>query len=86
MKKIIVGSIESGDIFIEVVKNKDKKNNIHLESQFFKQYGNEILSIVKQKFDEAKLIGFDININDQGALQPVIEARCKTIIKRIQGK
>ncbi|AHI52509.1 citrate lyase acyl carrier protein [Spiroplasma culicicola] len=85
MNKIIVGSIESGDLMITLSQNSDiKKNEIKLTSRFLQQYGEEIKEIINNICLEKGIEGLLIEVNDQGAIPAVIRARTKTALERFK--
>lgn len=84
--KIIVGSIESGDIMITLEPNTKKTIEIILESIFIKQYGDEIKSIISNELIKNNINQIRVLVTDQGALPPVIKARIITAINRANNK
>lgn len=84
MEKIIVGSVESGDLMITISKTQNKQNNIKINSKFLSQFGEEIKTIVLNELIEQNAIGFDIDVNDQGSIPAVIRARIKLALERIE--
>lgn len=76
------GTLESNDILIMVVPNKDHGINIELESIVMKQFGDQIKNII---LDQVKKMGVhDIKIiaQDKGSLDYTIRARVETAINR----
>lgn len=82
MEKIIVGSIESGDLLLTISKSTKSENEIIIDSKFIQQFGEEIKSIVTEICKDYKANGVKIEINDQGAIPAVIRARTKTALER----
>ncbi|ATZ17632.1 citrate lyase acyl carrier protein [Mesoplasma melaleucae] len=84
MEKIIVGSVESGDLMITIDKNSTEENKIIVNSKFLNQFGDEIKGIVNEVLIENNAKGCILNINDQGAIPAVIRARTKTALERFK--
>lgn len=76
------GTLESNDIVIMVSPNEDGKVEIELESIVMKQFGDEILRVIKEKLDKLGVESVTLKAQDKGALNYTIEARVETAIKR----
>jgi len=80
----IAGTLESGDVFIEVSPGKDGIN-IDLESTVKTQFGKYIEKVVKEVCSEFKLKDVNVKLQDKGALDCTIKARMITAIERAGG-
>ncbi|ARU92253.1 hypothetical protein SCLARK_001808 [Spiroplasma clarkii] len=85
-KKIIVGSVESGDMLVTITPTTTQENEIIVDSKFIQQFGEEIKTIVAGILKDYKVNGVLVEINDQGAIPAVIRARVKTGIERYLAK
>lgn len=80
-KRAIAGTMESSDIMVEVIP-WEKDLQVNLKSDVEKQYGNQIIELVKEILRENKIKNACLNLNDKGALDFVIKARVKTALYR----
>jgi citrate lyase subunit gamma (acyl carrier protein) len=80
-KRAIAGTMESSDAMIEVIP-WDQALEINLKSDVEKQYGGQILDLVKKVLKEENIEKACINIVDKGALDFTISARLKTALYR----
>lgn len=76
------GTLESNDIFIMVSPNEEGKVEIELESIVMKQFGDDILRVIKEKLDELGVESVTLKAQDKGALDYTIGARVETVIQR----
>ncbi|MBB6214146.1 citrate lyase subunit gamma (acyl carrier protein) [Anaerosolibacter carboniphilus] len=75
IKKISsAGTMESSDIFVLIEKG-DHGIEIDLKSSVIHQYGDQILSVIKQTLESIGLINVKVAANDRGALDCTIRAR-----------
>jgi citrate lyase subunit gamma (acyl carrier protein) len=49
-----------------------------------KQFGDQIINVIKKKLNEMKVINVKIIAQDKGALDYTIKARVETAVKRAQ--
>lgn len=84
--KITVGSIESGDLMITLEPTTKLGIEIILESNFVKQYGNEIKTIITNELKKSNIEQVKVIVVDQGAIPAVIKARIITAINRANNK
>jgi len=82
-KKVMSGSVESGDILVTFEPSENQGLDIRLTSTFDKQYHNNILEVVRQTLKENNIDQGVVILNDQGALPGAIKARVLTAIKRM---
>ena len=83
LKKVArVGTLESSDIQIVAKPNTDEGLIINLESIVKTQFGDAILTTVKDVLSDFKVENAIIEINDKGALDHVIRARMQAALCR----
>ncbi|MBN2287580.1 MAG: citrate lyase acyl carrier protein [Tissierellales bacterium] len=80
-RRAIAGTMESSDTMIEIIP-WEKSLEINLKSDVEKQYGNQILDLVKKVLAEDNIENACVNIIDKGALDFTISARLKTALYR----
>ncbi len=80
LKPAMAGSVESNDILIKVSEGNGIV--IDLESQFIKQYGEDIKSVILETLKENGVENVYVEAQDKGAIDFTIRARVITAIKR----
>ena len=78
--KYSAGSLESSDCLI-TISNSDTLN-IVIESVVFKQFGDDILEVIKNTLKQHKIEQLDVLCQDKGALDYTIKSRLETAILR----
>lgn len=76
------GTLESNDVFIMVSPNEENTVDIKLESIVMKQFGDQILKVIKDTLKDLKVESISLKAQDKGALDYTIKARVETAIKR----
>ncbi len=79
MDQVVVGSIESNDIMIKVVKGMGIE--VELESSLQKQFGTDIINTIKEVLKELNVDNIKVMAFDKGALDFTIRARVKTAVR-----
>lgn len=77
------GTLESNDILIVATPNEGGIE-ITLESIVMKQFGDQILDVIKKKLNEMEVRNVKIIAQDKGALDYTIRARVETAVGRSQ--
>ena len=80
----VAGTLESSDVYVKV--EPSDKLEIEIESVVYNQYADQIKQSVQQVLDELDVKSGKISVNDQGAVDCVIQARVETAIKRAGGE
>lgn len=78
------GTLESGDILIEVEPTLDE-TDIFLRSSVLSLYGQQIRAVLLKTVEELDLQGVFITAQDKGALDCTIRARLLTAVARAGG-
>ncbi len=86
LKKGLAGTLESGDIFIEIEKSELPGIHIDLQSKVKNQYGKQILLVITETLKEYGIDNVNVKAIDQGSLDCTIRARVTTAIYRGSGK
>ncbi|WP_032120440.1 citrate lyase acyl carrier protein [Clostridium amazonitimonense] len=76
------GTLESNDVFIMVSPNEEDIIDIQLESIVMKQFGEQILKVIKDTLKDLGVESVTLKAQDKGALDYTIKARVETAIKR----
>ncbi|MBU5591789.1 citrate lyase acyl carrier protein [Clostridium sp. MSJ-4] len=76
------GTLESNDVFIMVSPNEEDIIDIQLESIVMKQFGEQILKVIKDTLKDLGVEAVTLKAQDKGALDYTIKARVETAIKR----
>lgn len=80
--KVLAGTVESSDCMILLLPSD--KLEIVIDSVVKKQFGKRIEAIILDKLREFNVSKGIVKINDQGALDFVIEARLETALRRME--
>lgn len=77
------GTFESSDvIFLIEPLPVDADRKIEISSTVMQQFGNSFRQIVDKVLDEYELTDIHLIAKDKGALEPTIQARLETAIRR----
>ena len=80
-KAAIAGTLESSDVMI-TISPLDKGLTVEVESAVFEQFGAEIERAVREVLKEFNVDSANVRVQDQGALECVLNARVETAILR----
>lgn len=84
VKNAVAGTMESSDVYVEIQPANDLQ--IQLESVVKQQFGDQIISAVRQVLEENHVEKANVRVVDRGALECVIRARVETAICRGKGE
>ncbi|MFV0440004.1 MAG: citrate lyase acyl carrier protein [Lachnospirales bacterium] len=79
-REAMAGSVESNDILVKVSQGTGV--TIDLESEFIKQYGDDIKEVIGETLKEYGADNVYLEATDKGALDFTIKARVITALKR----
>ena len=89
MSKILhcaqAGTLESSDVFVSL-EPCGQGVEIDIDSVVIKQFGDDILRVVKEVLHEQEITDAKVSIVDRGALECVLRARVETAILRGKGE
>lgn len=82
IKTGMAGTVESGDILVEVEKTGAQGVEIQLDSTVMGLYGRQIRQVIQETVAQCGVDGIKVTASDKGALDCTIRARVKTAILR----
>lgn len=85
LKNSHAGTLESGDILIEIAPAETPGIEISLESTVAYQFGDQIKNVIKDTAEELGLKSAKIHAVDKGALDCTIKARTTAAVVRATG-
>ena len=86
MKNAYAGTMESGDIFIQISPSNDKGVQINLDSSVEYQFGEQIRKVISDTLKELGIEQAMVKAVDKGALDCTIKARVTAAVVRATGK
>ena len=81
----IAGTLESSDVMVTVSPNPSSGIDIQIDSAVSAQYGDEMRETVQAVMREFDISDAVVQLQDKGALDCVIRARCETAACRALG-
>ncbi len=82
VKTGMAGTVESGDILVEIEKQNASGVDIQLDSTVMGLYGRRIREVIQETVDSCGVTGIRVTASDKGALDCTIRARVKTALLR----
>ena len=82
IKTGMAGTVESGDILVEIEQTGASGVEIQLDSTVMGLYGRQIRKVIEETVAECGVDGIKVIASDKGALDCTIRARIKTAILR----
>lgn len=79
------GTLESSDVYVEIAP-AENGIQIDLDSVVQAQFGDEILSVIREVLADCGVENARLHVQDRGALDCVIRARVETAIIRGKGE
>ena len=86
IENAFAGTLESGDIFIQIAPSDSQGLNIELESSVAYQFGNQIKKVITETLQNLGINDANIKATDKGALDCTIRARVTAAAVRATGK
>ncbi len=86
IKNAIAGTLESGDILIQIAPASEAGLHIDLESTVAYQFGAQIKKVITETLTGLGVDTADIKATDKGALDCTIRARVTAAAVRATGK
>ena len=84
-KNGVAGTLESGDIMVEIRPSEKQGINVELESTVANLFGRQIKQVIIETAEKCGLENVDIIANDKGSLDCTIRARVTTAALRATG-
>ena len=86
MKNAYAGTMESGDIFIQISPSDNEGVQINLDSSVEYQFGEQIRKVISDTLKELGIEKAMVKAVDKGALDCTIKARVTAAVVRATGK
>ncbi len=76
------GTLESNDIYVQILPNPKEEIEIRLKSVVMLQFGKQIRKVAMQTLNEKGITSCILNLEDKGALDYTIKARIESAVER----
>ncbi|MBR5103003.1 MAG: citrate lyase acyl carrier protein [Muribaculaceae bacterium] len=86
IKTASAGTLESGDILVQIAPSENEGVNIQLNSTVALQFGEQIKKVINETLVQLGVSGVDVTATDKGALDCTIRARVTAAAVRATGK
>lgn len=86
MKNASAGTLESGDIMVQIAPREEAGLHIELTSSVAAQFGNQIKKVITETLEGLGIHKADVKAVDKGALDCTIRARVTAAAVRATGK
>ncbi|MBR3101494.1 MAG: citrate lyase acyl carrier protein [Muribaculaceae bacterium] len=86
MKDAFAGTLESGDILIQISPTEKQGVEIELQSSVAYQFGEQIKKVIRETLDGLGIDKALVRATDKGALDCTIRARVTAAAVRATGK
>lgn len=86
MKDAMAGTLESGDILVQISPSDVPGLDIELDSTVAFQFGNQIKKVITETLEELDISQARVKATDKGALDCTIRARVTAAVVRATGK
>ena len=86
IKTAMAGTLESGDIFIQIAPNDNAGLHIDLDSPVAYQFGDQIKKVITETLQGLGIDQAEVKATDKGALDCTIRARVTAAAVRATGK
>ena len=86
LKTSTAGTMESGDIMIQIAPTDRPGLNVELQSSVEYQFGDQIRQVITETLTSLGVTQADVHATDKGALDCTIRARVTSAAVRATGK
>jgi len=86
IKTAMAGTLESGDILIQLAASEQPGLHITLDSSVAYQFGDQIKHVITETMNELGVTDAEVRATDKGALDCTIRARVTAAVVRATGK
>lgn len=86
LKTSTAGTMESGDIMIQIAPTDRPGLNVELQSSVEYQFGDQISQVITETLTSLGVTQADVHATDKGALDCTIRARVTAAAVRATGK
>ncbi len=85
LKMATAGTMESGDIMIQLAPSEREGLDIHLQSSVAYQFGDQIRKVIRETLEGLGVTQAEVYATDKGALDCTIRARVTAAAVRATG-
>lgn len=86
IKNAVAGTLESGDIMVQIAPAESKGLHIDLDSSVAAQFGKQIRQVIEETLSGLGVEDAEVKAVDKGALDCTIRARVTAAAVRATGK
>ncbi len=86
LKEASAGTLESGDILVQIAPAEKKGLQVDLQSSVAYQFGRQIKQLVIETLEGLDIHDANVKVTDKGALDCTIRARVTAAAVRATGK
>ena len=86
LKQATAGTLESGDILIQIAPTDREGLDIQLQSSVAYQFGDQIKSVISETLTGLGVTRAEVRATDKGALECTISARTTAAAVRATGR
>ena len=86
LKTSTAGTMESGDVMIQIAPTDSPGLNVELQSSVEYQFGDQIRQVITETLTSLGVTQADVHATDKGALDCTIRARVTAAAVRATGK
>ena len=86
LKQASAGTMESGDIMIQIAPTDSEGLDIQLQSSVAYQFGDQIRAVIRETLSGLGITRAEVHATDKGALDCTIRARVTAAAVRATGK
>lgn len=86
VKNAFAGTLESGDILVQITPSEEESLQIDLDSTVEYQFGGQIRKVIKETLENLGVKKAHVKATDKGALDCTIRARVTAAAVRATGK
>ena len=86
LRQATAGTLESGDIMIQIAPTDHEGLDIQLQSSVAYQFGNQIRAVISETLEGLGITSAEVYATDKGALDCTIRARTTAAAVRATGR
>ncbi len=86
IKNAVAGTLESGDMMVQIAPAESKGLHIDLDSTVAAQFGKQIRAVITETLGNLGVEDAEVKVPDKGARDCAIRARVTAAVVRATGK
>ncbi len=86
IKNAVAGTLESGDMMVQIAPAESKGLHIDLDSTVAAQFGKQIRAVITETLVNLGVEDAEVKVTDKGARDCTIRARVTAAVVRATGK